>query len=276
VSTPRRPRSTRRAKQAKAPPESIDPTAVGPFVGPLDGPPGTGPPGTPAPGTIPGKVIPGPSTVAGAWTTATALQKLDVDPQTKARIVKTLGELLPGLPLAPGAAGTDRNLPPQAISALIPSAAIIAAGLDPAAITPPIPNTLWQNGDQQLLVRVGDVHANLGNGLIEIVVPVTCDQTGDVDISVSFVTGTPDQPAGGIATTEDHPRGPAVVVENWAEPLIAYAWRTLVTATSAMSSAAGSDVTGRELVTAMLSVSPEGLSVTPMGRHTFLAGGAIQ
>lgn len=55
------------------PPEGTDPTAVGPFDGPL----GTGPPGTPAPGTIPGKVIPGPSTVAGAWTTATALQKLD-------------------------------------------------------------------------------------------------------------------------------------------------------------------------------------------------------
>jgi hypothetical protein len=273
VTNPRRPRSTRRGKQANTPPGSTDPTGVGPF----DGPPGTAPPGTPAPpGTIPGKVIPGPSTVAGAWTTATALQKLDVDPQTKARIIKSLGPLLPGLPIASGTAGADRNLPPQAISALIPSAAVVAAGMDPATITPPAPNTRWQNGDQQLLVRVSGVHANLGNGLIEIVVPVTCDQTGDVDISVSFVTGTPDQPAGGIATTEDHPRGPAVVVENWAEPLIAYAWQTLVTATSAMSSAAGSDVTGRDLVTAMLSVNADGLTVTPMGRHTFLAGGAIQ
>jgi hypothetical protein len=52
VSTPRRPRSTRRNKQAKAPPDSSDPTAVGPF----DGPPRHPSPGTPAPGTIPGKL----------------------------------------------------------------------------------------------------------------------------------------------------------------------------------------------------------------------------
>ena len=118
------------------------------------------------------------------------------------------------------------------------------------------------------------MRANLGDGLIEIVVPVTCDQTGDVEISVSFVTGTPDRPAGGIATTEDHPRGPAVVVENWAEPLIAYAWQTLVTATAALSSAGGTDLAGRKLITAGLAISAEGLTVTPMAPHTFLAGSA--
>jgi hypothetical protein len=73
VSTPRRPRSTRRNKQAKAPPDSSDPTAVGPF---------DGPPGTPAPGTIPGKlwnalkaaataVIP-PASLPDRWSQAAA------------------------------------------------------------------------------------------------------------------------------------------------------------------------------------------------------------
>ena len=38
-----------------------------------------------------------------------------------------------------------------------------------------------------------------------------------------------------MTTTEDHPRGPAVVVENWHEPLIAFAWQTLLIATSAVA-----------------------------------------
>ena len=221
-------------------------------------------------------LVPGPGTIAGLALSATAIQRLDIDPQLKAQVLKTLADVLPGRPTAPGAAASDRTLNPQVINALIPSAAVTAAGFDPATLTPPVPNALWRNGNQQLLVQVSGVRANLGNGLIEIVVPVTCDQTGDVDISVSFVTGAADRPAGGIATTEDHPRGPAVVVENWAEPLIAYAWQVLVTATSALSSAAGSDLAGRGLITASLAISSEGLTVTPMGQHTFLASGPGQ
>ena len=222
--------------------------------------------------TASARTVLGPSTIAGASVTVTAIQRLDLDPKTKAQLVKSLGPLLPGFPIAAGTAVADRTLVPQVITALIPSAAIVAAGFDPAKITLPAPSALWRSGNQQLLVRVAGVRANLSNGLIEIIVPVTCDQTGDVDISVSFVTGAPDRPAGGIATTEDHPRGPAVVVENWAEPLIAYAWQTLVTAASGVSSAAGADLAGRDLVTAALAISSEGLTVTPIGQHTFVAG----
>lgn len=232
------------------------------------------PPTKISPGAVGDVPLPGPRTIAGASLTATAIQRLDVDSKIKAQLLRSLADLLPGRPVAAGRAATDRTLGPDVITALIPSAAIVAAGFDPATISPPAPDALWRNGSQQLLVRVSGVRANLGAGLIEIVVPVSCDQTGDADVSVSFVTGTPDRPAGGIAATEDHPRGPAVIVENWAEPLIAFAWRTLVTATSALSSAAGSDPAGRDLITASLAITPQGLTVTPMGPHTFLAGGA--
>jgi hypothetical protein len=230
------------------------------------------PPTLPSATAVGNVLLPGPRTVAGASITTAAIQRLDLDPKIKAQLVKSLAEVLPGRPIASGRAAADRTLGPDVISAMIPSAAISAAGFDPATVDQPAPNALWRNGNQQLLVRVSGVRANLGDGLIEIVVPVNCDQTGDVDISVSFVTGAPDRPAGGIATTEDHPRGPAVIVENWAEPLIAYAWQTLVTATSALSSAAGSDTIGRNLVTASLAITAQGLTVTPMGQHTFLAG----
>src|SRR6478736_1689242 len=132
-----------------------------------------------------GRILPGPSTIAGASVITTAIQKLDIDPQLKLQILKQLGDVLPGRPVAAGSAATDRTLGVETLSAMIPSAAVIAAGLDPAKITRPAPDVQWHSGSQQLLVRVSEVRANLGNGLIEIVVPVTCDQTGDVDISVT-------------------------------------------------------------------------------------------
>lgn len=222
------------------------------------------------------RTVPGPSAIAGALLTATALQHADLDPQTKARIVKALADVLPGQPVQAGSAATDRNLPQTALAALIPSAAVVAAGFDPAKITPPVPALQWQDGANQLLVRVAGVRADLGTGMVQLTVPVTCDQTGDIDVTVTFVTGTPERPAGGIATTEDHPRGPSAVVETWAEPLIAYAWQTLVTATSALSGAGGGDFSGRDLITAALAVDPTGITVTPMGRHTFSATGPVQ
>jgi hypothetical protein len=127
-------------------------------------------------------------------------------------------------------------------------------------------------GEVHPMELLAGVLADVGDGFVELTVPVACDQTGDAKVTVTFVTGTPDRPAGGIATTEDRPRGPAVIVENWHEPLIAFCWHTLVIATSALSSAIGSDLAGNALVTAAFAASAEGLAVTPMGRHTFTAG----
>ena len=219
--------------------------------------------------------VPGPGAVAGAFVFASALQRADLDPQTRARLLKALGDTLPVTPLRPGTAATDRTLPAAALGLLVPSAAVVAAGLDPAAVTRPAPPVLWTADAARLLVRIAEVHADLSDGAIVITVPVTCDQTGPVDVTVTFVTGTPDQPAGGVTTAEDHPRGPAVVVENWAEPLVALAWHTLVIAVGALSGAGGNDFSGRDLVSASFAVTKAGLTVTPMARHTFLAGRAL-
>jgi hypothetical protein len=131
---------------------------------------------------------------------------------------------------------------------------------------------LWSDGDNQLLVRLAEITVQLGLGTITLTIPLTCDQTGPVACTVTFVTGTPSQPAGGITTTEDHPRGPPEVVELWAEPLIAFAWDTLVTAINAASTALGGDLAGQPLVTAALATTADGVTVTPMGRHTFVTG----
>jgi hypothetical protein len=215
--------------------------------------------------------VPGPGAIAGALVFETALQHADIDPQTRARLLKALGDTVPVRPLAPGTPAADRSLPAESLNVLVPSAAVVAAGLDPAAVRRPAPPVMWTGPAGQLLVRIAEVRADLTEGAIVLTVPVTCDQTGPVDVTVTFVTGTPEQPAGGMATTEDHPRGPEVVVENWAEALVAFAWHTLVVAVGALSGAGGNDFSGRELIPTSFAVSKAGLVVTPMARHTFLA-----
>jgi len=217
--------------------------------------------------------VPGPDAIAGALLFTASLQRADVDPQTRDRLLRALGDTIPVTPLQPGSAGADRSLPPEALKLLVPSAAVVAAGLDPAKVTQPAPPVIWAEGANQLLVRLAEVRADLSDGAIVVTVPVSCDETGPVDVTISFITGTPGQPAAGVAITEDHPRGPAAIVENWAEPLIAFAWHTLVIATGSLSGAGGNDVSGRDLITAGLMVTPAGLTVTPMGRNTFLAAG---
>jgi hypothetical protein len=216
--------------------------------------------------------VPGPQAVAGAILARDALARADLDPQVKAQVAKQLAPILPGQITRTGSAAGDRMIAPQDLAALITGAAVTAAGMDPATTPMPPPAVLWQDSGNELLVRLAGVHADLGNGFIELTVPVSCDQTGDAKVTVTFVTGTPDRPTGGIATTENRPRGPAVIVENWHEQLIAFCWHTLVIATSALSGAVGADLAGNSLITAGLMATSKGLGVTPMGRHAFITG----
>jgi len=211
------------------------------------------------------RTVPGPDAIAGAILIRDALARLDLNEPTKAKIADALGR-----PVRSGTAAADRAIRPDDLRVLIPSAAVTAAGLDPARTPIPPPPVLWEDGGNELLVILKGIRAEIGDGFVEITIPVSCDQSGDAEVTVTFVTGTPDRPAGGLATTEDHPRGPAVVVENWAEPLIALAWQTLLVATGAVSSAGGADFAGRDLIAAGLEVNADGLRVTPMARHTFL------
>ena len=211
------------------------------------------------------RTVPGPDAIAGAILVREALARAGLDEPTRAKITDALSK-----PVRPGTATEDRAIRPDDLTLLIPSAAVIAAGLDPAKTPQPPPPVLWQDGGNELLVLLAGVRAELGDGFVEITIPVTCDQTGDAEVTVTFITGTPDRPAGGMATTEDHPRGPSVVVENWPEALIAFAWQTLLTATSAVSGAGSTDLSGRSLIAAGLEVNADGLRVTPMARHTFL------
>lgn len=212
----------------------------------------------------------GASAIAGAILLRNTLARADLDERTKALIAKQLHGLLPGQVIAPGAVTESRTFSADDLDVLVPSAAVTAAGLDPSKTASPAPPVLWENAGNRLIVQLAGVKASLDAGLVEFTIPVRCDQTGDTSVTITFVTGTADRPAGGLATTESHPRGAAVIVENWHEQLIAFAWSTLLVATSALTGVTGSDPAGKSLITGALYADAAGLGVLPMARHTFV------
>lgn len=221
---------------------------------------------------------PSPTVLAGqALFSATNLQQV-LDPKTFQLVETQLGPLLPGMIVKPGAVSPPRTLNPDALQLIVRAAAITAAGLDPARTASPAPPVLWDQGGNQLLVDIAKVSAVVGDGLIDVVVPVRCDQTQGIDaaITVTFVTGSPDRPAGGLAVTESRPRGPAVVVDVWAEPLIAFAWHALVIALAALSGTGATDPAGQPLVTIGIAASANGVSLAPMARYEFDRFGQLQ
>jgi hypothetical protein len=176
--------------------------------------------------------------------------------------------LLPPDPVEPGTVVGTVHLNPDEAARLFPAAAAVAAGFDPIAPEPPGP-VLWREGDRELLVDTAKVVARFGSGVIAVSIPVSCDQTRPAFVHVSFVVGKPEEPAGLVATTEDRPRGPAVVVDAWADNLVAFAWHIVLEVVTNVAGEAGRDLDGSRLVPIGIAANPDGLFVVPMARHTF-------
>jgi hypothetical protein len=142
-----------------------------------------------------------------------------------------------------------------------------AAGSSHAADKPP--DIVWVDGDNELLVRLSKLRVVFQSGFALVGISVYTKQTGDVEVVVPFALGTPDQPLGLVAATETTPRGPAVIVETWGDPLIAAAWDALLRVATDTAAAAGVDEAHQPLVPLALTAGNNGLTVTPQARHPF-------
>jgi hypothetical protein len=70
-----------------------------------------------------------------------------------------------------------------------------------------------------------------------------------------------------FAVAAQRPQGPAAVVDRWADALVALAWGTLVELASSISSVAGRDDSGDELIPGSIVADRAGLLVAPYARH---------
>ena len=120
--------------------------------------------------------------------------------------------------------------------------------------------TSWRSTPRCIEVKTTD-------GAISVVIPVRCDQTGPTTVEVAFAVGSPDRPAGLFAATEERPRGPAVIVDRWADALIAFAWSTVLELAGSLAGTLGRDESGDPLIPGALVAGADGLDVIPIARH---------
>jgi hypothetical protein len=199
--------------------------------------------------------------------------------ETCAAMLKDLRARCPGLvpadPLPPSGVGAVVPVTPDALGPLVVAAAgqslpgAQAGGASPDSV-------LWTQGVDALLVRVSAITTAVGDGWVTVTIPVTCDQLQgpagappSQPVTVTFVIGTGDRPAGLFAAAPSRPDGPPVVTERWADALTALAWQALLDAVAGIAAAAGRDTDGSPLIPAAVSATFKGLMVQTQARHPF-------
>ncbi len=192
-----------------------------------------------------------------------------LDPKTLTAVIGRLRPLIETEPVDPGATLMPRVVAPDALTTIARSAAAVAAGVTrPAAKDEPL-TVVWEDGDAELIVHLDDVDTELGDGFVDVVIPVECDQVDRSDIVVTIVTAHPDQPFGSVFATGHRPHGPRAVVDRWSESLIAYAWQIVDESAKLVAASAGRDRDNRALGASSVVASRDGLTVVPLGEHRF-------
>ena len=135
---------------------------------------------------------------------------------------------------------------------------------------------VWVEGENELAVGIAGVDIKLADGLIRVLIPVRCDQSGDARVEVLFATGSPSEPAGLYAATARRPNGPEVVVTAWGDALVAFAWHCVLDLVTGIAAAIGKDARGNLLVPVELEVSARGIQILPMARHRFSGSSTLK
>jgi hypothetical protein len=126
---------------------------------------------------------------------------------------------------------------------------------------------IWSDGGDELAVDPGGVTTATTTGAVVLTIPVRCDQTGPATVDITFVVGSADHPGGLHAATPERPRGPAVIVDRWADPLVAFAWSALLELARSVTAAMGRDARGDRLIAGEFVATDEGLQIVPYARH---------
>jgi hypothetical protein len=167
-------------------------------------------------------------------------------------------------PLPPGTKVPPIRLNADTLPKLLPAAAGRALGTSPAS---KITEVIWGEGGDELAVLPAKIDIKLAVGLILLMIPVRCDQTGPATVQIAVAVGSPDRSAGLFAAAERRPQGPAAIVDRWADALIAFAWGAIVELANSVAATAGRDDNGDDLVPGEIIVDASSLTVAPFARH---------
>jgi hypothetical protein len=172
--------------------------------------------------------------------------------------------LPPKEPLPPGQHLDPIRLDVATLRKLAPGAAGRALGQSDASR---VTEVIWSEGGDELSIDPVKIDVKTADGIVVFAIPVRCDQSGQGVAEIALAVGAPDRAAGMFAVAARRPQGPAAVVDRWADALVALAWGTLVELASSISSVAGRDDSGDELIPGSIVADGAGLLVVPYARH---------
>ena len=194
---------------------------------------------------------------------------------------KNCPQLLPQGPIKPGQVSAPLPIDVQRAGSLVTIAVQQAAAGSLARATgdrsrrTALPRSvIWTHGADSLLVLLDSLRISTDEGLVTVAVTVACDELMLTDnvrqatIQIDLVVGTAARPAGMLAATT-LPRGPLVVVNRWADALVALAWQGMLDAAAGIAAAAGNDTDGAPLVPTSWTATRGGLRIGPQARHRF-------
>ena len=171
----------------------------------------------------------------------------------------------PRVAMAPGDRLEPVPITGDAVTVLTAHAARRALGAAEARRR--ITEVVWSDAGDELAVDPAGVTTATTTGAIVLTIPVRCDQTGPATVEVTFAVGSTDQPAGLHAATPARPRGPAVIVDRWADALVAFAWSAVLELAETVTGTVGRDARGDRLIPGALVATDAGLQIVPFARH---------
>jgi hypothetical protein len=129
------------------------------------------------------------------------------------------------------------------------------------------PRVVWRDGESEVILHRELTRVKLlPDGIMLVGITLSCAETGMQELTVPFAFGSGRRLAGMLATTERKPRGHAVLVDRWGEPVVATAWGGVLKLAARYAASAGEDPAGSPLVPAAVVVDPPRLSVVPRAR----------
>jgi hypothetical protein len=244
------------ASKKKTPPSNVPPLTV---------PPAQPPPTHLPPGAVVRAIDPVRNSAGAALhpvVNAECLKMLEV-------IRERCPGVLPAAPVPPGQVAAVLPVDQAQLRTLLTVSAAVALGA-PMTADKPAP-VVWTDGSAELLVDPSGVTLDTGDGIARIRVPVRCNETGPVTVTVTFAVGSTNRPAGFVAATHSRPDGPEVIVARWGEAIVALAWHSLITASAGLAGVSGADADGQPFVPAGIQATPQGIAIHTMPRPAYFA-----
>lgn len=132
------------------------------------------------------------------------------------------------------------------------------------------PLVVWTLGDSELLVHSDTTRISLSSGVVTLKVDIECREHGRVTIPVPIGVGTKQAPGGLIMSTFEDLEGPAELVEAWSDPIIAFAWESLLETARVICSEVGKDKRGLPLVPGSIGAASGQLLLQPVARYSLM------